>query len=178
MKNDKDFGKTLIEISKMPKDESIHAQEHSIEVQLPFLQFINKGRIVAYQQYAFDDPIHEIKQITNQRLEWTSTTGGDPDGVILNLDAPNNTRLNFYSKPITFSIDLENITNDPCIIEADGVEQQVKITTISNQQLPKNLEFSYIDSKPKNGNNSYWVKVTQSDGNMAWSSPLFVYYKP
>jgi len=140
--------------------------------------FIDKGRIISYKKYAFDDPTHEIRKITNQRLEWTSTTGGDSDGVILNLDTPQDTKLHFYSKPITFQINIKNITNNPFIMEADGVEQKVKISSISNQKLPKNLEVSYVDTKPKKGINPYWVKITQSDGNTAWSSPIFVKYIP
>lgn len=38
-KVDKDFGKRLVEAG-IPQDELAHAKEHSIEVQLPFLQFI------------------------------------------------------------------------------------------------------------------------------------------
>jgi AmmeMemoRadiSam system protein B len=41
IKTDKEFGKKLIE-SGIKQDEAAHQQEHSIEVQLPFLQFANK----------------------------------------------------------------------------------------------------------------------------------------
>ncbi|MBW3004662.1 AmmeMemoRadiSam system protein B [Candidatus Woesearchaeota archaeon] len=40
-KVDKDFGKLLVE-NGVSQDESAHANEHSIEVQIPFLQFILK----------------------------------------------------------------------------------------------------------------------------------------
>ena len=42
VKNDKEFTKKLIENSKLKVNEEAHAQEHSLEVQLPFLQFVNK----------------------------------------------------------------------------------------------------------------------------------------
>jgi len=42
IKTDKDFQKVLMANSGLKQDEEAHAQEHSIEVQLPFLQFVNK----------------------------------------------------------------------------------------------------------------------------------------
>ena len=39
MKNDRDFAKELMKSSGINQDEDAHSQEHSIEVQLPFLQF-------------------------------------------------------------------------------------------------------------------------------------------
>ncbi len=42
VKNDKEFTKALTENSKLKINEEAHAQEHSLEVQLPFLQFVNK----------------------------------------------------------------------------------------------------------------------------------------
>jgi AmmeMemoRadiSam system protein B len=42
VKNDIEFGNALIKNSNLKQNESAHQHEHSIEVQLPFLQFINK----------------------------------------------------------------------------------------------------------------------------------------
>jgi len=41
VQTDKEFGRRLIK-KGIKQDEKAHAQEHSIEVQLPFLQFVNK----------------------------------------------------------------------------------------------------------------------------------------
>jgi MEMO1 family protein len=45
VKTDKEFNKRLMENANIEQNEEAHSQEHSIEVQLPFLQFINKGNI-------------------------------------------------------------------------------------------------------------------------------------
>ncbi|MDP7180638.1 MAG: AmmeMemoRadiSam system protein B [Candidatus Woesearchaeota archaeon] len=42
VENDKEFGNALINSSNIPQNEEAHKSEHSIEVQLPFLQFISK----------------------------------------------------------------------------------------------------------------------------------------
>ncbi len=42
VKTDIEFGKKLIEKSSLIEDEVAHSNEHSIEVQIPFLQFVSK----------------------------------------------------------------------------------------------------------------------------------------
>ena len=42
VENDNDFSRALMENAGLKQDETAHSQEHSIEVQVPFLQFINK----------------------------------------------------------------------------------------------------------------------------------------
>jgi len=138
--------------------------------------YLDKGRIVSYSEFAFDHPRQGVKRVSNQRLEWSSTTGGDPDGVILKLDAPNDAEVIFYSKPMTFAFKLNDITYEPMVVEAGGVNQRVKVSEISGGELPRSLDFSYVDERPKHGVNPYWVRAVQSDGGMAWSSPVYVNY--
>ena len=45
IKADKEFGKKLINNSCIVEDEMAHLHEHSIEVQLPFLQFVSKNNL-------------------------------------------------------------------------------------------------------------------------------------
>jgi len=139
--------------------------------------YLDKGRIASYSEFAFDYPQQGVRQVTNQRLEWRSTTGGDPDGVILKLDAPEDAEVTFHSKPVSFTFKLGDITYEPLVIDAGGVNQRVKVSAISGRELPKKLEFSYIDKDPKRGVNPYWVRLVQSNGTMAWSSPVYFEYE-
>jgi hypothetical protein len=139
--------------------------------------YIDKGRIASFEEFAFDDHRQGIKKITNQRLEWTSTTGGDPDGVLLKLDAPEDAELTFHTKPVTFSFKPAEIGYEPLVVEAGGVNQRVKVSAIKAGEIPDNLKFDYVDLDPKPGVNPYWVRVVQSDGTMAWSSPVYYDYR-
>ncbi|MDH5791498.1 MAG: DUF3604 domain-containing protein, partial [Candidatus Bathyarchaeota archaeon] len=138
---------------------------------------LDRGRIVSYEEFAFDYANQGVRWITNQRLEWASTTGGDPDGVILKLDAPEDAEVTFNSKPMTFSFKLRDIDYEPLVVEAGGVNQKVKVSAISGGELPRSLDFSYVDEDPMGGVSPYWVRVVQSDGGMAWSSPVYVDYR-
>jgi hypothetical protein len=139
---------------------------------------IDKGRIVSFQEFAFDDKRQGVKRITNQRLRWTSTTGGDPDGVLLEIDAPEDAVISFHTGPASFEFKPSEIVYEPIVIEAGGVNQRVKVSAIKAGELPKDLEFQIIDEAPQPGLNAYWIRVVQSDGAMAWSSPVYLDYGP
>ncbi|MBN1682720.1 hypothetical protein JW865_04115, partial [Candidatus Bathyarchaeota archaeon] len=66
----------------------------------------------------------------------------------------------------------KDIHYKPKVVEAGGVNQRVKISTIKND-LPETLEFAFIP-KTQKGLNAFWVRVVQSNGAMAWSSPIFI----
>jgi hypothetical protein len=138
---------------------------------------LDRGRIASYEEFAFDYHNQGVRSISDRELEWTSTTGGDPDGVIVRLEAPEDAEVTFRSKPITFSFRLKDVGYKPMVFDAGGVNQRVRISAITSRELPRGLEFTYTDDNPREGVNPYWVRVVQSDGGMAWSSPVYVEYR-
>jgi len=139
---------------------------------------LDRGRISSYWEFAFDYPTQGVSRVSDMELEWASTTGGDPDGVILKLDAPEDAEATFSTKPVTFSFRPKDVGYEPSVVEAGGVNQRVKVSAISGGELPSSLEFSDVDEDPNPGVNPYWVRVVQSDGAMAWSSPVYYEYDP
>jgi hypothetical protein len=113
--------------------------------------------------------------VSNRELHWRSTTGGDPDGVILKLESGDKSEVTFHTGPVTFKFRPREICYEPKIVEAGGLNQRVKVSTVK-EDLPDTLEFTYRDQAPEKGLNAYWVRLVQSDGGMAWSSPIFIDY--
>lgn len=67
----------------------------------------------------------------------------------------------------------------------DGTAEIKRVTLVRNelnyrQWEPKAKQFalSYTDDAPFAGENRYHLHVEQSDGNMAWSSPMWVKVTP
>ncbi|MGD2200137.1 MAG: DUF3604 domain-containing protein [Candidatus Bathyarchaeota archaeon] len=139
--------------------------------------FIDKGRITSFREFAFDDKRQGVSRVTNQRLQWTSTTGGDPDGVILRLDAPDDAEVHFHTGPASFTFKPSEIGYEPLVVEAGGVNQRVRVSALKAGELPRSLEFKVVDTNPEPGVNAYWVKAVQSNGAMAWSSPVYMDYR-
>lgn len=140
--------------------------------------YVDKGRISSYQEYNFDYLDQGVRRATNQRLEWRSTTGGDSDGVLLGLDAPEDAQVTFFSEPVSFTFQPSEITYEPMVVEVGPVNRRVKVQAITAVPLPSSLEFTIKDEDVLGGVNPYWVKVTQCDGALAWSSPVYVEHVP
>ncbi|HYE82767.1 MAG TPA: DUF3604 domain-containing protein [Clostridia bacterium] len=141
---------------------------------------LDKGFIVSAKEYAFDRPDQGITYISRQMVEWKSTTSGDNDGVILEIEAPDDARLSFNSRPVQFEILNSDISASPTVINAGGVNLKVSVSEVGEvpADIKKNeVELKWSDLQPNAGINPYWVKVVQSDGNMAWSSPIYINYQ-
>ncbi|MDP7254228.1 MAG: hypothetical protein QGF00_31810, partial [Planctomycetota bacterium] len=59
-----------------------------------------------------------------------------------------------------------------------------RVTIVRNETnykvfTPKDSDFSstFTDEKPLDGENRYYIRVEQEDGNMAWASPVWVTIK-
>jgi hypothetical protein len=135
---------------------------------------INKGRITDFREYSFDYPDQGVRRVSDRRLEWRSTTGGDADGVLLRLDAPEDAVITFQSEQVSFGFRPGEVGYEPRVVEVGPVNRRIRVQAISGGPLPSSLEFTFRDEGDLRGVNPYWVKVTQSDGSLAWSSPVYV----
>lgn len=139
---------------------------------------LSAGRILSVEEFAFDKPQEGAWRFSNQIVKWSSTTSGDVDGVILEIDAPEDAKVTFSTKPITFTFRVGDVTHEPLSVDAGGVNLKVRVWEVSANGGPTRTEFKYVDEDVKAGVNPYWVRVMQRDGSMAWSSPIFVRYEP
>lgn len=70
-------------------------------------------------------------------------------------------------------------------VRAIGTQPLAKIVLIKNNQFTyttepgtKEANFEFSDSEAEEGESYYYVRVEQSDGSLAWSSPIWVDYRP
>lgn len=69
-------------------------------------------------------------------------------------------------------------------MKVDGTADIKQVTLVRNEQnykqwQPKSRTFTetFEDESPEKGENRYYLRVEQADGNMAWSSPVWVQVK-
>ncbi|MCK5670799.1 hypothetical protein KAI10_05410, partial [Candidatus Bathyarchaeota archaeon] len=132
---------------------------------------VRGGVIAEFKEFAFDYPDQGIEMVSEAELSWVSSTGGDPDGVLLRIDG-DEAEVSFKTGPATFKFKPADIDYEPLVVDAGGLNQKVKVSTIKDE-LPSSLEFTY-KPEPEKGMNAYWVRVVQVDGSMAWTSPMFI----
>lgn len=70
-------------------------------------------------------------------------------------------------------------------IKVRGTDRILRLELIRNNAIiytaptpdKKDVDLEYVDESPVQGTNWYYVRVTQIDKNLAWSSPVWITYK-
>ena len=140
---------------------------------------VEGGRLLAAQGWGFDHPEDGVTEITSQAVRWRSETAGDWDGVVVEIEGTPATRLRFETAPATFSLPLGDISDGPFVHDAGGIGQHVRIEPDPGPEAPREVRFQVRDTVPParrhpHAGHPYFVRVTQQDGHMAWSSPIYV----
>ena len=137
---------------------------------------LSEGRILSGHGWALDAPTEWVRLVSPTEVQWQASTSGDADGVVLELDAPADAVLRFETEPATFEIEYGDIGPEPYVVEAGGVRQRVEVQRVSPLSRG-HVAFHFRDEAAPPGEHAYWVKVLQTDGYCAWSSPVFVTLK-
>lgn len=132
------------------------------------------GSITAAQNYGTDSPLDGIIDWNDERVTWRSHTCGDWDGVIVDLDGDGDTRVAFSSPMMSFDFPLSDLDAAPVRHTGPGLEQEVVVRRLPHADGFAEASFDWRDESPTDGVNPYWIWVTQSDGEFAWSSPVYV----
>ena len=90
--------------------------------------------------------------------------------------------LNFTCNQKPLGSFIQTKTNPEFWLKVDGTSDFKRITIVRNEKDWKHfndfdgrvLEKSFLDPNMLDGENRYYVRVIQRDGNMAWSSPVWV----
>ncbi|MCL4426545.1 MAG: DUF3604 domain-containing protein, partial [Firmicutes bacterium] len=138
---------------------------------------LDQGIIRSAKEFAFDNKRQGVYHQSGQLLRWRSTTSGDIDGLLIELEAPREAALTFSSAPATFSFCLLDLEQGELYQAAGGVGQFVAVARGWRTDSPQSTEFDFVDELPEPGLNVYYLRVMQADGEMAWSSPIFVNFR-
>ena len=73
---------------------------------------------------------------------------------------------------------MNDIGYDDRVFEAGGLDRRVRVFRLPEDNPHRTMRLERrIDLKDV-GDNPLFVRVTQEDGHLAWSSPIYVYRRP
>jgi len=122
----------------------------------------------------FYNPDHPLKRDNRQKLAWKSFTTGTAKGVLLTLEKPAVGIIHFDTGAAKLDIDLKTIGLEPEIWELGELEKSVRIDRLPNKKNPSEFFFKFELADLKDGDNPIFIRLTQEDGQKAWSSPLYL----
>lgn len=156
--------------------------------------------LAAADTIRFDSPRSHLLNVTDRSLQWHSVTCGYRSGVVLTLEDSENAILDLaistslISRPrfggygrsgpqilahapaesLAASIPLNDLAEGSQEYSFGPLDRKVTVSHPPQPNGPMSGTFTFTDSSPEPGVNAYWVRVVQTDMEMAWSSPLYV----
>ena len=134
---------------------------------------VDSGRIIEAAGYAFDSPVEGIVDVTDRSVSWESVTTGDTDGVILTLDCPPEAGFDFATEVLRHRFCLRDLGRGAIEVDAGGVDMAVTFELLP-KAIGREVSFDFREDDLPAGCHPYWVRLLQSDGAKAWSSPIYV----
>jgi hypothetical protein len=140
-----------------------------------------------------DESFSEVKE---DGFKWHTFTCGDEDGASFDVEGEEaEIEVTCTSAPaasiqvgtgrrictptsqmdrVSFRFHVNELGLKPIVVDIGPVERRVTARRLAEGQVDKETEFIFVDYGFNTGVNAYWVRVVQSDGEMAWSSPIYV----
>ena len=116
-----------------------------------------------------------LVQISNT-LKWEAITTGNFGGFDINLKDPLTGKINIQTSLVKTQVNIKDIGFEDIVFDRSGVLPKL----LRIFRLPSNNKNYKIDLKRAiklkgKGDNPIYIRLTQEDGTVAWTSPIYVY---
>ena len=122
----------------------------------------------------FLNPEHVLQVLEpGRRLGWRSVTTGNLAGIDLWLGDPHAGTAVVETQLGSLRIPLESLDHDGVRQEFGGLGRAVALYRLP-EQLPHRATVTHHATQSGAADLPVYVRVTQTDGNQAWSSPIYL----
>ena len=101
------------------------------------------------------------------------TTGGAA-GLILTLEKPKAGFIELHTAQRDISCRLRTLGAAPRTWACGGLRKQIQVYRLPAESREVTMRVPLDLAKLGPGDNPIYVRITQEDGHMAWSSPMYV----
>lgn len=117
-----------------------------------------------------------LDQVGDNKLEWRALTTGNIGGFDTWVEDPYGGTLKIETPLVSCGVPLEEIGfEDEVFDKSDILPRYLKIFRLPSENKHRSFRFNRkIDLKDQ-GDNPIFIRLTQEDGTLAWTSPIFVY---
>lgn len=139
---------------------------------------VSSGSLELLETINFQSCDDQASAVNEHSIEWASQTAGNAAGIVVRVRADDSAKLSFESGPTSFQIDLDRVRNDQHRVDAGGVGRFVQMGPPPESAGPTTFRCETHDRDFVAGEFPYWIRVTQVDQSLAWSSPVYVSADP
>ncbi len=114
-----------------------------------------------------------VETAPGSALAWTSVTTGNMAGIDIRFSDGRSGSLAIETNVVSGKVDLGAL-EDAAIFEGGGLGRRLRVYRLPDEGAPRRLAFALPISHTAGQDSPVWVRVTQEDGNQAWSSPIYL----
>ncbi|MCB1463643.1 MAG: DUF3604 domain-containing protein [Nitratireductor sp.] len=133
------------------------------------------NRIESFQAINFLNPDKRVAKTSDGGLEWRSVTTGNLSGLQLVLAEPDSGKLRLTTAAADLEVDIRDIGYEELAVEAGGLEKRLSVMRLPDHLDRLDFECFQPVNIDKPGDNAIYVRVTDMEGNQAWSSPIYLF---
>ncbi len=133
------------------------------------------NRVQRFAPVNFLNPERQVREtIRGQGLEWISVTTGNLAGIDLWLDQPREGSIEIETNVVSGRIDLQSLDEQTVGLDGGGLDRRISIYRLPEQDWSRHLTLEHTVQHAGTADLPVYVRVTQSDGHQAWSSPIYL----
>ncbi len=136
---------------------------------------LEDNRVESFQAINFLNPDKRVAKASDGSLEWRSVTTGNLSGLQLVLAEADSGKLRLTTAATDLEVDIRDIGYEELAVAAGGLEKRLSVVRLPDHLDKLDIECSLPVRIDKPGDNAIYVRVTDMDGNQAWSSPIYLF---
>jgi hypothetical protein len=115
-----------------------------------------------------------LERIGNHQLAWKSITTGGVTGVILTLEKTEVGSLEIDTLQRRVGIEIASLSLEPKVWECGGLGKEIRVYRLPDSLPACEFSFALPLTGLHEGDNPIYIRMTQEDGHMAWTSPVYL----
>jgi hypothetical protein len=135
---------------------------------------VEENAILSVQPINFWNTNQPLEWDGKNHLTWKSVTTGGLAGVIITLEKPDAGTIFIDTIQQNISCPISSLGLEPVVWNCGGLRKEISIFRLPDQPPSCESKIQLPLTELHHGDNPVYIRVTQEDGHMAWSSPVYV----
>jgi uncharacterized protein DUF3604 len=136
---------------------------------------LSGNRFSRFAEVNFLNPERKVQETApGTELKWTSVTTGNLAGIDLWLDEAKSGTLKIETNVVSGEVDLASLADDVITFDGGGLSRKLSIYRLPENDWSRTVSLDHVVTFSGGRDLPVYVRVTQADGNQAWSSPVYL----
>jgi len=136
---------------------------------------LSGNRFERFAPVNFLNPERKLQETTpGSALAWSSVTTGNLAGIDLWLEEPHRGTLRLDTNVVSGEANLQSLADDTIAFDGGGLGRRISIYRLPENDWSRRVTVDHTVTFPGGADLPVYLRVTQSDGHQAWSSPIYL----